>query len=779
MISSTVALAAAASYPAPFVQNGKADVAIVTGQFATLDATADSILSTDLNSVFVSQGGTSSSSSAPIAGDFVKLESSNDKFNIGENMTEFYTTLDDDELGTLLASGEYRNDAGNDFEYDQKIALNPALQMSHFIDTEYSELIGDDDDMPVIGFDLSNNQFVLNYTIDFSPDDVEGGLTGTTYANLEETDLPMLGRTYYVLDASNTSSQMVFTLLDTSVTHTVNEGETRTIDLGGTAFEVKVDFVGETEVDFIVNGESFDQLEEGESQQVVEGTYLAIKSIRYVSKETGVSSVVFSLGSGKIELTGNGDDVEINGEDVEGLKSYVYESAGDLDKIVLEWKTDDDAWITEQSDLVMPAFESVRFSMDATQTTLEELTTVEHGSSSYMRLNTEVDDGEINLPFLFVNGTGDITGFGKGSSDERLITTTANSVILDSDSNDRMVVTWIDGDDAVSYVLEIDDIDSGNVALNTTTLKSIVSGSSIGEALDVGETDDIGNGKIRLTLNRADATLNTANITVSATSGTAYLNRLVTQEGLTVFLPWNSANATLATGGFNLVNGSTGSFTLNFTEEDDDGDIALGQSFTATIGSTTEDKVSVTGISPNELRVSDGSDDYEFYMPSQLGTHLLFKTGNDQDTLDITYHGEELWADVFVAEQSSGSTGGSTSAIGNIVVTDNQASAYGSKNVIVIGGSCINTAARQLIDSTATAAICGADFTSKTNVGAGEYMIKAFNSPWSTGKVAVLVAGYEADDTKNGATALRDKKLDITAGKEYTGQTATEVTTVA
>ena len=91
----------------------------------------------------------------------------------------------------------------------------------------------------------------------------------------------------------------------------------------------------------------------------------------------------------------------------------------------------------------------------------------------------------------------------------------------------------------------------------------------------------------------------------------------------------------------------------------------------------------------------------------------------------------------------------------------------------------INKAAAKLLSPTgAETAVCGADFTTRTGVGSGSYLIQSFTSPWASSKIAVLVAGYTADDTTNAATALRTQKPDVAATKKYTGSTATTLTPV-
>ncbi|MCK9570608.1 hypothetical protein M0R72_16790, partial [Candidatus Pacearchaeota archaeon] len=97
-----------------------------------------------------------------------------------------------------------------------------------------------------------------------------------------------------------------------------------------------------------------------------------------------------------------------------------------------------------------------------------------------------------------------------------------------------------------------------------------------------------------------------------------------------------------------------------------------------------------------------------------------------------------------------------------------EVSSVSSKNLIVVGGSCINSVAANLLG-----AACGADFTEKTGVGSGQFLIQSIASPYSTGKIALVVAGFEAADTVNAATYLRTQTVDTTAGKKYKGSSAT------
>ncbi len=95
-----------------------------------------------------------------------------------------------------------------------------------------------------------------------------------------------------------------------------------------------------------------------------------------------------------------------------------------------------------------------------------------------------------------------------------------------------------------------------------------------------------------------------------------------------------------------------------------------------------------------------------------------------------------------------------------------------SKNLVIVGGSCINSAAATVLGG----AYCGPAFTEATGVGTGQFMIKGVMDTFTTGKLALVVAGYEAADTVNAATYLTKKTVDTS--ETYTGTSATEATLV-
>src|SRR3989344_9447284 len=110
MMAGTAAIAVAANYPAPFVQNGNADVAIVVGSSAAFsDTTAANTISTDLSQAFTAQGG-GSTTAAPTGESFALFTSSSELF-MNSTVKSVRDTLTSTELPTILADETFQGKA--------------------------------------------------------------------------------------------------------------------------------------------------------------------------------------------------------------------------------------------------------------------------------------------------------------------------------------------------------------------------------------------------------------------------------------------------------------------------------------------------------------------------------------------------------------------------------------------------------------------------------------------------------------------------------------------
>lgn len=757
MLGATAGMAAAAAYPAPFVQSGAANVAIVVGSnAANSDILASSAIATGLATTLAAQTATGATTSGTtvIGGDSYTFEKSTSKLYVGGDASKIKSSLNEEQLATLLADGKYLDMDSEEYDYNQKITIASDLNLSLFSDADYAR------DTPTIGFRKGSNDEILNYTLEFDDN--------VPFNKLETTDIPILGKTYYVLDVSNANKTI--TLLDSADTLTVSEGETKTVTVNGKAYEIAVEYVADTKVKLTVNGQTTNNLAEGATQKLTDGAYVGIKSIMYSAKDSGVSKVEFSIGSGKLKLTDT-NEVEMNDQVITNLRAYVTNNGNDLDRITLQWKADGDQFIVADKELVMPGFSAVKFAFGGVNYPKNEKIVVEaDGRDSLVLSDFPLKDGSADINLLYSNNSANFSGLGKSAS-EKLVTGTTN-VTFDANTDMYFVASWSDDKSGESSLLRASNFRTVD-STDRVTIQQYKDGTwtNAKEDRQVNDTFTIGNLDLKVT--GIDRTNRIANITNNGESETMF-NVLYSKEGLKIALPTVSA-ITNATGSYVV-----SSYNLTLTEEDDDEQYtASSKSFNLTLGFNDQSpkRTYVAAVLGAQGGFEIGSTDVDQYvMYSALATDIKYDTGADQDSVEITYHGGESFGDLVISapqatiSAGSGSTTGATQ-LGSITVKDTEVSSVSGKNLIVIGGSCINSVAADLLGGAA----CEAAFTAKTGIKAGEALIKSFDK---SGKVALLVAGYNAEDTTKAATYLTMKGLADSANANLKVTSATEATAI-
>lgn len=767
MVGMTAGVAAAASYPAPFIDNGTANVAIVYGTgsgVSALDAVQAGNIQTNLQA---SETLTASGSTSTSGGDSVKIEKSSTKFQLGKGTEDIVSTsITDDSPGTglptLLADKKYTDSDNDEKDYTQKIDL-ANLTLKLFDDDDYKP------DTPTIGFQIASSEHVLNYTLDFT-DEPE-------WDDLTSTNIEIMGKSYFILSVT---ANTTINLLDSANTATVSEGETTNIDVKGTNYEVSVQYISSSEVKLNINGETTNSLEEAQTQKLSDGAYVGIKDIMYNSKTGSISSVEFSIGTGKLVLKHN-TDVEINDVSISNLKTYItttVASPATISKIAIEWKAEDDLFITPDTSIEMPGFKAVKLSFAGMYYPKEETITVKGGSDSYIQLdNFPLKDSTEDINILYGNNS-DWTGIGK-SATHQLRTDVDTDITFDKDTDDYFVLSFNDGSNAESYLMKATDFGQvGTTTANRTDIQYKKDGvwTTIKDDAKLSDVVTIGNAEVTIgAIKRSPV-----NTVVLTATGNNNFHTLYSKEGLEVFLPYaaDAGPSTDRPGAINLTNTSYGTvttFDLIFCEEDKNGNIGDGGNITAVLGwnsaTTKEAYISDVGNeSVTFVEDGDGTKKWLSYKYTDTASRLLWDKSGDQYELAITYHGDESYGEFYVTAPET--TIGDQGTSGVVIVKDSEVASVSSKNLIIVGGSCINSAAAKVLGGD----YCGASFTEATGVGSGEFLIQSIDGAYSTGKIALVVAGYNKEDTANAATYLTTQTVDTSAGKKYIGTSATAAT---
>ncbi|MGD9275798.1 MAG: hypothetical protein PVJ67_01350 [Candidatus Pacearchaeota archaeon] len=766
MAVSTIGFAAAASYPAPFVSGGSANVAIVYGTgsgVSSLDVIQAGNIQTNLQSYL--GGGTSASTSTTSGGDSVKIEKSSTKFQLGKGVTDIVATaITDDSPGSglpvLLADGKYVDSDNDEQDYTQKIDM-ANLTLAMFEDNDYKS------DEPTVGIRIASAAHVLNYTVDFT-DEPE-------WDDIDTTTIELMGKEYFVLSST---ANTTINLLDSAQTTTLSEGETATVN----GHEVSISFIGSSSVKLNVDGEITNSLAAAETQKLSGGDYVGIKEINVQDYAGGTKTVEFSVGTGKLVLK-HDTDIEINDESISDMKTFITTTAADpatISSIVIEWKAEDDLFVTPDSEVLMPGFEAVKLTTTGMLYPTEEVVTVKHGGTTYMTLEDfPLKDSTEDIAILYGDSL-NWTGIGKDAT-HKLRTNMSNVIVFDGDTDDYFVASFNDGTNAESYLMRATNFKTEN-SVNKTTIQYRKDGSWSDVKVE-GKPDDVASiGNVELTLGTVEKTQKT----VSITGGTSVnFHTLYSKEGLEVFLPYDSATA--GSGYLNLTATplhNIPTYDLIFCEEDKNGNIGDGGNITAQLGwnsaSTKEAYVSDVG---NESVTFDeilSTKVWRSFKYTALASELLWDKSGDQYEFQITYHGDEAFGEVYVTAPSTTVTAGSSGStssgtqLGEVLVKDTEVSSVSSKNLVIVGGSCINSAAATALG--VSQGTCGSAFTTATGVGSGQFLIKGVSGAYSTGKIALVVAGYEAADTVNAAKYLTTQTVDT--GKEYKGTSSTSATLV-
>lgn len=821
----SMGMAAAASYPAPFVQNGSANVAIVYGSGATMDLAAAQSIQDSLNSSYSA----TASGSVSVSGESQNMASSARKLYYGDSINAAYSSLSATELPTVLADGTFTDLAGTQYTYTQTIT--PGTTASVFgtssgdlPDPELYLNVGTDTAAPLYNYTLSLNK----------------NLNVSDATNVQGQTMRIMG-VDYVIGAGSTNSTLY--LYGAGQTVTANQGESQSINIGGSPHTVElVAATGTNTATISVDGVQR-SVTQGSSYSFAGDLNIYVKTVTYQAYAGGIQNVELIVGANTLKIV-DGSSIKMGADltSIKGTMAHITASgAGEISGLTISVaaaKSQNDSLSVGQS-FTDPVFGGLKVVFaDAMP-----------GLNDSSRGKVVVDAGSLNTQQSQVT----FTSYRDSSEGEQTLTyaydndTTAMNVALahQSFSNGKGYIHVLEGENAAvndwivlnqgdaGTIVEVSDISIDNAQTGTVTLTDVISGQSFDVTLtnssDVYSKTGVNMfGGTGYTI-KADGAGTHVNITWSGANTLTVFPRIKLADGgwiaflqnttvpnadavifpngkttldttgtavnatLAPYVYANGLNWTLADAGSDTskitgvnVSGSEVSFGVGpailFAEPKKWNDASQGDYIVVPMTSANSGKdMSVTQpvmSGTNSGFLSLTSDSYEQQAVDQYGTFLVSESRTNQNGREtISYPASQMYLDVLFAAASAVS--GSGADLGNVIVTDNQVSSVATKNLIVVGGSCVNTVAATLLGSSQP--MCTDAWQTATGVGDGEFLIQSFGSSSVTSGLAVLVAGYNAADTAKAATYLTSTpNLDLSAGKKYKGTTATStVTTVS
>ena len=743
LLASSILGAAAdlSAYPSPFVKDGVADVQFVIGSGSTDDYLgvldiATSLQADAVKSESVNVGGTTEVS---VEGGYDLSGTS--QFYLGSDLS-LKGNLDDTELPVLLADGEVAYD-GKDYDTSQDLVFSASPII-------YAE----EDNEPVLKLDLENASEMWKYTLTF--DDTFKAVDSKDKFE-ESFTIEMLGKVFTIPEDQsdvNTASELkmfgsdVTTLLTLSTPVTVeSDGETYTIEVTGANKDAATAIIN-------VNGHE-KTVEDGKSY-TIGGLDIFVDDLFITDIPSLDARASVFVGSNEIILRNN-KEVKIDDEPVSGLTSKLTYSSGKvLQNIEISYAPDnlnkdvpgyDEVEFVEAGDSVTDPlfgtfsvdFVGPNYDLESEDKALVEVNT----PSDDVELVVETEEGKVTFtPYNLVAGklqfaandsTDDDDGFvglvKKGADLEK-----KNIFILNEDDSERVTKVYevksVDEDDGVELLELASD--------KTITVKK------------TKEIEDTG-------------------VKIASINDTAHTFTLDDDTELVLFLKGGKQSVTLA----DMTTPKT-TATITLDENEVDKDVyatGKGKSVVFSLaqdGSDDEVDVTVptyTGFS----KASSKSEDLDTFL-SKAGTYVV--ADNDEQEYAKAYVpiDEDYMVEynVFVAPTGAKvvTTGGSSSvqtqtvnpiAVGVAVRDVDVNLANPAHNLIVVGGSCINTVSATLMGVPANS--CGTD----SGLNAGEAVIELFDL--DNGKKAMLIAGWEAVQTQAAARAVATNDAALTGNK--------------
>ena len=417
------------------------------------------------------------------------LESSEPMSNVIETITE-------NEF-SLLASDQVRTERGT-FAYEQFINLGP----SGYTTFDYEDDIPNDpEDIPksVMVF----NDTIYEYQLVFSTSlesEIDTSANSYVLKDLEDKKIDILGNEYTIISTTHESKDSVaIDLLGGSLEDTMQEYQTKTYDMDGVSYEIKVIAVTYTndklKTMLEVNGERTDNLEVGETYTLSDGTEVGIKELleNEGQEAAGGDLVTFYIGAKKITLADSNitddsydgeyqiddDDVEDTAVKITGIDPGL--SEGEIFKIEsisvkftptdVHYLADDvhlSEIIEEKGQLFTSSFDISFEGFDESAYDLQEVSLEPVGDDEYvLKFKNKLDqDLEVPLFYQTLDRLGDtedtlhvVEGVPITTDDYFIVTSDGHAGVPDADGYTHLV--RYEGQNSESDYLEFTDMATG------------------------------------------------------------------------------------------------------------------------------------------------------------------------------------------------------------------------------------------------------------------------------------------------------------------------------
>jgi hypothetical protein len=770
---------------------GAADIAAAVAGYATTDVTVG--------------GGTTVSVS-----NGVDLASTNTKIYLGDNLGKagLKSTVTKQVLPTLLASGTVTDKTGTEYTYDQyiNVAGSTAYNAVTFGTSGGDDLTGNGKADPALYINLSTStdQPLYNLTVVFNK------VLNITNTNVQGKTITLFGKSYTIGAQSSTyASPMVLELFGGSNSQTLKVGDTAEVNVGGVTHTVSVIGVSDTTTAVIsVDGQT-EEVFEGTSVKIL-GVDVYIDSIFYFAPDSGSPSTVkLSLGSAKLTLEDDAS-VVIGDDTVDGTKVHLYGTAATgLSKIEISVAATDSSkdWIVPGTPFTDPVFGGFKVAFGGlTRGTLDTITVDNAGTTGATLRFTDSRNYEKSINWIYAASSGTFAPALNASSTQKYVVVEGQAVARndyflitpsqESEFSHIMQYKTVSGLGGSNAYIELADVMSGatqkiyltdnsgygatfyldgqsyyvNVSAADQTAK-FTWGTSAGYENAGAKTTvfpliQAKNGEW-VTLVKSLALGSTTGVTYELPGNTSALitnnTDTITAGRLTYTFDDGVSTTTLTDIGDANVSASPA--VLIYEEDGKDAsntDVKDAIFVTVSDGdSTSSNKVTVdtpiltaaTQFSSSQETDSSVTEYYDRY-----GTYLKYDSDSD-GMITVEYPDDQSVAMVAVGADPSFGTAAGGSTVKSAIMIKNPVAKLDTEvqslvsagtlnaDVILVGGPCANKLTATVMGIPNTQPACYEQFNYNK-------LIKVYNDQLVAGKMALVVAGFTADDTRAAAAQV-------------------------
>ncbi len=763
MVGATVLSAMAAadlsSYPAPFVKNGAFDALIVVGNTA---AAEDVVGAVDIGASLqyamrTTKPVTGCAGATPTISNGVAVARSGSYLNYGEKLYDVRdTALTADDLPTVLADGKYVESKGsnkNTATYTQKLYLTNNADSGKFNLFGYpnSPYPSNKDAAEFIYFgNTQTTDIMYTYKLEFDSDVLYANGTTTGVTDLKDTTIEIQGSKFTITDlktqgqgSNNTISEMTMMAGDTLLWLVQDQKITKTV--AGVSHEIQV-------IDVTTNGDSCGISVDGDvvwidvgTSDTINGVQVGVVDAKTIHAQLQDQDICqINIGSKELKLRGSTSKIQVDGVNLDSAYGTFTSNVGATNAwrgLTITYTPKDKIFMGIGDEVVDPVFGKWKFLFSGLSNNQYEDLKMEVLSDDKAEFKFANYEGkEVVIPFFLddtlANTTNANLSLGNLRTQRLLLPGQSYNTTSAGGQVETMLYAVSTG--GIARVLKIDSIDIVNkkMSIKDVTYDKVYSEKEYTEggtkSIDLGSV-----GTIQLTMSGDNKNLTYAAGPSTETTKTKNEGAIVPSANKTAFTEKDDGESTFVAAPL--------TFQLSKVVR------SAGQ------GTKLEMDVALATIT-NSGNVSASA--YQKYQVSDVqavvtpkGTKISYDN-KDRKWIAVQHSKKDVVANVFIAPVSAAiaevSSNIETVSLNKINVgaarLASEITSVEADNLIVVGGPCANKVAATVMGQSGDQ--CAAGFTE------GKAMVKLYEQ--STGKVAMLVAGYSAADTRRATNVVAD-----------------------